>query len=118
MAPRVPGLVRCVGVVMLSLCVAPAGAAVFKVGGDAACTHATLQAAIDAAIAGGSTGVIEVARNTPHLAQAMTIAAAPQPIYIRGGYADPSRAERRAPRSAGPATLPPLSKARVPLRPQ
>ncbi len=69
---------------------APAHA--FFVGSDPACTHASIQAAIDAAAANGSgMDTIYVAGNQTYTGQALTIAG--HDVWIRGGYSNCSASQ-------------------------
>lgn len=68
----------------------PVVAATYTVGSGAGCTHATIQAAIDAADAAGSTGADEIRLSGgPYTAQALTmhIAAAHGAVSLVGGFA-------------------------------
>lgn len=72
-------------------------AAVFRVGSDAACTHADIQSAIDAAAANGADTLdsIRIARNDSYLSQALVIDS--QRVILVGGYADCSANTRGLP---------------------
>jgi len=74
-----------------------AEAAVFRVGGDPACTHTDIQSAIDAAAANGGETLdsILIARNLNYVAQALVIDS--QRLLLRGGYADCSSTTRDLP---------------------
>lgn len=72
--------------VLLATLAPGAGAAVFTVGGDAACTTGSLQAAIDAARDSPGPDVIRVASNRTYTAQALRIG--PQDLVVEGGYSD------------------------------
>lgn len=72
---------------LLMLCFASQPrAAVFTVGGDASCTHASLQSAIDAAHAAPGADRIHLARSLTYVAQALVIDTA-QELLIDGGFA-------------------------------
>jgi predicted outer membrane repeat protein len=68
------------------LLTAPAHADFFRVGVGSGCTHATVQAAVDAAALTSETDTILVARNTTYSGQAITIHN--QSLNIFGGHAD------------------------------
>ncbi|HMM67294.1 MAG TPA: hypothetical protein PKC03_10160, partial [Dokdonella sp.] len=84
---------------MITLCLpgVHVDAAVFRVGSDAACTHADIQSAIDAAAANGADTLdsIRIARNRSYLAQALVIES--QSVILYGGYADCSANTRGLP---------------------
>jgi hypothetical protein len=68
----------------LAFASANAAAVQFRVGTDTACSHATLQAAVNALPASGA-HEIRIANSTTYTAQAITISA--RTVTMRGGYA-------------------------------
>ena len=75
------------GSLLISLAVAsPAGASIFKVGTGTGCTHATIQAAVDAANANPGVDHIILTRSVSYTQQAIKIQQA-QPLTLTGGYA-------------------------------
>ena len=88
---------------LLCLTAASARADTFSVGGDPACTHITIQAAIDAAVAVGGTGihVIAVANNSSYTNQALVVDAIS--VHLVGGFSDCSATP--AVETATPTTL-------------
>jgi len=83
-------LPTCLLAVVAAFAAAPVPAAIYTVGSGAGCTHATIQAAIDAADAASSTGADEIRlAGGPYTAQALTmhIAAAHGAVALNGGYA-------------------------------
>lgn len=83
-------LPACFIAVLTAFAAAPVSAAIYTVGSGAGCTHATIQAAIDAADAAGSTGADEIRLSGgPYTGQAlaMHIAAAHGAIALSGGFA-------------------------------
>lgn len=75
-------------VAALAVCAAlPAAAATYRVGGGPGCTHATLQAAIDAAEAGSGNDVILLNQSPAQVQQAALLDLL-DGLHIRGGYAD------------------------------
>jgi len=90
--PRLPA---CFFALLAATATAPASAAIYTVGGGAGCTHATVQAAIDAADAAGSTSADEIRLSGgPYAGQALTmhIAAAHGAVSLIGGFATCSSA--------------------------
>ncbi|MEZ5543805.1 MAG: hypothetical protein R3F10_01145 [Lysobacteraceae bacterium] len=79
-------------VAAIAACLATGTAHAFSVGNDAACTHTSIQAAIDAARALGGTAIhtITVANNASYTGQALLIADAN--LSIEGGYSSCSAA--------------------------
>ncbi len=67
---------------------ASANAAVFKVGADAACDFASIQAAVDAAAAAPGHDIVRIARNPGYVNQQIGVSVAlNQELTIEGGYA-------------------------------
>ena len=73
--------------VVAVLTTARASAVTLTVGSDAACTHGTVQAALDAARASNAPSIVRVARNASYVQQALSIDAI-HPLEVSGGYAD------------------------------
>ena len=72
--------------VVAAVCLAsPLSAATYRVGSGAGCTHATIQAAIDAAVATAADDEIRIS-NTSWTGQALSINAAQGAVTLRGGY--------------------------------
>lgn len=82
---RLPAAVAAVLLAML-LSSASARAATFTVGGDSACTHTTLQAAVNAAQSLPEPSVIRIARSASFIEQAVLVDAA-RNLELTGGYA-------------------------------
>lgn len=89
-AMNAPSL-RLIGLVLAALFGGSAQAAIYTVGGDAACTHGTIQSAINAANSSGTTSLIRVSRSLTYTAAALTINT-PRELTIEGGYADCTQA--------------------------
>ena len=69
----------------------PARAAIYVVGADAGCTHATLQAAINAAEANAGADTVRVTRSASYVQQALVLTTAQQ-VELVGGFATCSQA--------------------------
>ncbi|HEY6893515.1 MAG TPA: hypothetical protein VI258_05070 [Rhodanobacteraceae bacterium] len=64
---------------------------IYKVGADAACTHATIQAAVDAAASSGGEDYVWIATNQDYSAQHVVVEG--QVVDIVGGFSDCSASE-------------------------
>lgn len=88
-------LPACLIAVLAACAAAPVSAAIYTVGSGAGCTHGSLQAAIDAADAAGSTSADEIRLSGgPYAGQALTmhVVAAHGAVSLVGGYATCTRA--------------------------
>ncbi|HEY0178727.1 MAG TPA: hypothetical protein VGC30_03715 [Dokdonella sp.] len=76
---------------LTALAARPAQAAVYTVGADGACTHATIADAITSAESHPGADTIRVARNRSYTQQALTLSTS-QELEITGGFADCAQA--------------------------
>jgi predicted outer membrane repeat protein len=67
---------------------ATASAATYRVGGGGGCTHATIQAAVNAAATNPGFDTIRITRSLSYTAQAIVVEADTSGVEIVGGYAD------------------------------
>lgn len=66
---------------------ASAQAATYRVGSGVGCTHASIQAALDAAAASAENDVVLITRSASWTAQALAVSVSDQTLDLRGGYA-------------------------------